>query len=323
MKILVSDSTYAPFNLATEEFLLKHTSDSFLFLYIDEPCIVIGKHQNTYNEINFAYTNNHNIPIFRRLSGGGTVYHDEGNINFCFITSGEEKSKLVDFTHYTQQILDALKDQNINAEMGGRHDLLINNKKISGNASHVFKNRVMHHGTLLFNSNLANLSETLKTDPNKYQGHSVKSVRSMVTTISANTTSELSISIFMNSLMRFFIKKYPSTYVLSDQDYEFIKNLSVTKYETWEWNYGYSPNYEFKKRITLINTLTLVINLHVSKGAITEAIISANKWNEEIQTISKSVKGLNHDLNTVRNHILNPLYLLGLSPTQNEEYLFF
>ena len=124
------------------EVITNFTEDIF-FLYVNEPSIIVGKHQNTLAEINYHYINEKNIPVYRRLSGGGTVYHDLGNLNFCFIKSGQ-RGHLVDFEGTAKPIQEALQSLGVNAEFGKRHDLLIDGKKISGNASHVYKNRVLH-----------------------------------------------------------------------------------------------------------------------------------------------------------------------------------
>ena len=148
------------FNIASEEYLLKNFDDEIIMLYINEPSVIVGKHQNTLAEINYTLAKQKGLSVIRRLSGGGSVFHDLGNLNFTFIKNGTP-GKLVDFKGYTQPIVDALNEIGVNAEFGGHNSLLIGGKKFSGNAEHIYKNRVMHHGTILFSTNLENLAEVL------------------------------------------------------------------------------------------------------------------------------------------------------------------
>ena len=298
---LISKTQDPAYNLATEELLLKHKSEDYLFLYVDSPSIIVGKHQNTYSEINFSNVHNSKIPVFRRLSGGGTVYHDKGNLNFCFITSGKP-GKLIDFEGFTKHVIAALKNMNVNAYFGGRNDLLINGKKISGNASHVFKNRVMHHGTLLFSSDLTLLGNTLKTDPTKYQDKAVKSVRSVVTNISDYTNSDLSFNQFKSEVFHQIISNDVNEYELNKNDIESIQSLIETKYSLWEWNYGYSPDYTFSKRFK-IDRLILNIAFKVHKGVISEVKINASQSADLVKKIFLKLENEQHEYKSILNRL--------------------
>ena len=172
MLILDSPSTDPHFNLAAEEYLLKETDRDYAFFYINGPSIIIGKHQNAWAEINLPWTRKNNIPVVRRISGGGTVWHDEGNLNFSFVLTGEE-GKLVNFREYAAPVLDFLVKLGIPAEFGKRNEIMVEGLKISGNAEHVFRKRVLHHGTLLFSSDLSQLKDALDTDPEEYQDKSI------------------------------------------------------------------------------------------------------------------------------------------------------
>ena len=168
-------------------------------IYRNEPSVIIGKHQNTLAEINHPYLNEHEIHLVRRLSGGGTVYHDMGNINFLFILSGEA-GKLVDFKRFLLPVLTILQNMGLPVEYGGRNDLLIDGKKISGNAEHVFRNRILHHGTLLYSSDLTVLENVLRVSPGKYIDKAVRSVRSKVTNISDYLKSKMTVEKFTQKL---------------------------------------------------------------------------------------------------------------------------
>jgi lipoate-protein ligase A len=271
---IISSNNDAAFNLATEEYLLKNRSEDIFFLYTDSPSIIVGKHQNTYAEINYKEVLNQNISVYRRLSGGGTVYHDSGNLNFCFISNGNN-SQFIDFKIFTKQIVDVLQNIGIRATLGGRNDIILDGKKISGNASHVYKNRLIHHGTLLFNSNLKSLGNSLKTDPIKYQDKAVKSVRSIVTNISEHIETPITFEQFKDLIFKAIIPNNSNKIVLSSDEINKIESLASEKYKTWDWNFGYSPDYTFKKRIRTLNSIYL-IQFSVSKG-----IIKTIQYSEE------------------------------------------
>ena len=265
IKSLSSDPA---FNLATEEYLLRQTDYNACILYINAPAIIVGKHQNAIAEVNLNFTNKHQIPVFRRISGGGTVYHDAGNLNFCFILNGRP-GELVDFKKYTSPIVNYLKTYGINAGYEGSNNLTINGLKISGNAEHVYKSRVLHHGTLLFNSNLETLQISLRPKAINYTDKTIKSKPWPVTNSIDHLNSKMSIYQFQDQLLDYLISHFNYTvYTLSNIENEAIKEISKQRYSTWEWNYGYTPLYEFTKEITVKNRV-LNIQITVKKGIIT------------------------------------------------------
>jgi len=164
------------FNIAAEEYFLKNFQEDIFMLWQNEASIIVGKHQNTLAEINYPYVKENGIPVIRRISGGGTVFHDLGNLNFTFIQNGE-KGKLVDFRKFTDPILAVLNKMGVPAVFEGKNDLRVDGLKISGNAEHVFKNRVLHHGTLLFSSVLNDLGKALKVKTDRFTDKAVKSIR--------------------------------------------------------------------------------------------------------------------------------------------------
>ena len=182
--LCIKDSHTDPyFNIAADEYALKYLEDDCFMLWRNEPSIIVGKHQNTLAEINVDYVMKNNIKVVRRISGGGAVFHDLGNLNFTFVKNAGEDAQ-GDFRKFTQPILDVLQSMGINAKFEGRNDLTIDGKKFSGNAESIWKNRVLHHGTLLFSAVMTDLSAALKVNPLKFQDKAVKSVRSRVTNIS-------------------------------------------------------------------------------------------------------------------------------------------
>ena len=241
MLLINNTNTNAYFNLAMEEYFLKNTNEDIFLLWQNENSIIVGKNQNTLSEINYDYVKENNIKVVRRLSGGGAVFHDLGNINFTFISCND--NSFSDFKKFTMPIVEALKELNVHAEFSGRNDLLIDGQKFSGNAQYNYKNKVMHHGTLLFSSEINDLSNALKVKPSKFQGKSVKSVKSRVTNISSHLDKEMTVLEFKDYLMDFINKRDENShfYELNDKDIESINKLVEEKYSTWEWNFGYSP----------------------------------------------------------------------------------
>jgi len=291
MLLIESNTTNPYFNIAAEEYLLKNFTDDCFVLYQNEPSIIVGKHQNTFAEINYPYTKEKNIPIVRRLSGGGTVYHDLGNLNFAFLKNTENEKNIVDFKKYTEPIIKVLNQLGVNAKLEGHNDIRVNGFKISGNAEHVFKKRVLHHGTLLFSSNLGVLNEAIKAPVNKFSDKAVKSVRSNVANIKDYLNKEISIIEFKNSI--FQLIKYDFIDVLqysfNSSDLEQIQKLITNKYSTWEWTFGYSPDYQFTSKIRT-ETESGDVFLQIEKGVIKTIHISGISDTEEVENFLVGVK---------------------------------
>lgn len=231
MKFLILKTNDPTVNLATEEYLFNTTDDDLFMLWQNEPTVVIGKNQNAYAELNMDYIKNNNIHIVRRITGGGAVYHDLGNLNYTFI-SAKKGSLGIDFEYFTRPIIEALASLGLNAELSGRNDILIDGKKISGNAQHTNKNKVLHHGTLLFDSDLSVLSNALKVDEEKIKAKAIKSVRSRVTNIK-EYLNELEISNFIAVIEKYLNEKYSPERITAPTEEEISEYLN--KYRSEEW----------------------------------------------------------------------------------------
>lgn len=291
------------FNLAAEEYFLKNFQEDFFMLWRSQPAVVVGKHQNALSEINHEYVRTHQIPVARRLSGGGTVFHDLGNLNFTFIRN-VEKIHEVNFKVFTFPIMEALKTFGIEVYTTGRNDLQIEGKKISGNAEHVHRNRVLHHGTLLYNSQLDALKGALKVDLSKFEDKAVQSNRSEVTNIAPYLPIPMRVEEFGNLLFSEISKQLvnPHAYNLNENDLEAIQKLRDEKYNTWDWIFGYSPRYRFKNRFSSPKG-EIAISFLVEKGMLCEVSVSGAISAELSHQISKALLGRPHDLSAVNPSI--------------------
>lgn len=303
MKIVIHSNINQPaINLATEEYILDQMdlSDNYLLFYINQPSIIIGKHQNTHEEINHDYVKRHSIDVVRRISGGGTVYHDFGNLNFSFLSSSENKV-FNDFKTFTEPVICALKKLDISAELSGRNDILVNGRKISGNAQYRRGNRMFCHGTLLFNSDIDAIVSALTVKVDKIQSKGIKSIRSRVANISEFLTTNLNIEEFKQHLIQTIIGdlNQNNTWILRDEDYANIETLAQEKYRSWDWNYGKSPEFNYQNQQRFLFG-EIDIRLHVKEGLITDAKIFGDFFSEHnISELEQGLLNLAYDTPTL------------------------
>lgn len=296
MLCIFLENTVPYFCLAAEEYLLKNYSEDIFMLWQSHNTVVVGKHQNALGEINYRYVNENHTRVARRISGGGTVFHDHGNVNFTFIknVSGPQE---ISFKRFTQPIVDALATLGITAVTSGRNDLLVDNRKISGNAEHVYKNRVLHHGTLLYNSDLENLGNAIRVVPGKYRSKAVQSNRSVVVNISEFIENPPSVNEFIALIMDFQTgaSSENQIYRLAEDEISTIIKLSAEKFETYEWLFGYSPAYSFSNHDKWKDK-ELIIHLNAEKGKITELNLEGGVYDKSSKNkLELNIKGTNHD----------------------------
>ncbi len=309
--LYVMSNSYNPlYNLAAEEYFLKNKTEDYFMLWRSEPAVIIGKHQNLPAEINYPFIRKNNMKVARRLTGGGTVVHDMQNLNFSFIVTGVQ-GKLIDFKKYIAPIIGFLQSIGVAATIGVKNDIRIGESKISGNAEHVFKNRVLHHGTLLFNSNLKNIDMALSVVPGKYQDKAVQSNRAVVTNISQYLAKPMEIEEFAYGLSKFILKNEPAVNAihLSNTDEESIQRLMEEKYITDEWIWGYSPRYTFKNVFDYEGQHWQVM-LEVEKGNIITAELKINGINN--QQISDCFRGLPHRFDVLLKELGKHLNMISL-----------
>jgi lipoate-protein ligase A len=272
MLCLYLTTTDPCFNLAVDEYLLKNRKEDFLILSVNKPSVIIGKHQVAHRETDTAFVTENKIPVIRRISGGGAVYHDEGNLNFSFIIQSTQGSQ-VDFRKYTLPVIEFLSTLGIDAKFEGKNDLKVDGLKISGNAEHVYRQRVLHHGTLLFDSKLEILRRSLRKDTSHYSTRAVSSNPSSVMNLTQKIR-EMTMNEFTGLMFQFFLDRENGNEVtkLSADEIASIGSLAESKYRTWKWNYAYGPEYQINNKIE-IDGIKHQCSLNVKDGIIRECTI--------------------------------------------------
>lgn len=270
MRYIYSPSKDPYWNLALEQYVfdsLDKTYDYFM-LWQNDNAIIIGKFQNTSGEINPAFVKEHGIRVARRLSGGGAVYHDLGNLNFTFIA--DNKGSGFNFSTFCMPVVRALDTLGVKAEISGRNDMTIDGKKFSGNSMYMKSGRVMHHGTIMYDSNLEMLVNALNVPKDKIETKGIKSVKSRVTNIKPYMANEnLPIESLVTALRDFMFEEYEmGEYTLSQKDLNAVKELRDKVYSTWEWNYGYSPKYSIHKERRIDGVGKVEVYMNVQQGVI-------------------------------------------------------
>lgn len=282
------------FNLAAEEYFLDCCQEDVFMLWRNEPAIIVGKFQNSLAEINLDYVQEKHIKVVRRQTGGGAVFHDLGNLNFTFIESNSNGN----FRTFTEPILEVLRQLGVDAHFEGRNDLTINGMKFSGNAQCVHHNRTLHHGTLLFASEMTDLSQALKVNPLKFQDKAVKSVRKRVTNISEHLPDKSFTVMDLKDAIMQYVKSTNANavnYELTDRDKASIQRLVEEKYSTWEWNFGSSPRYTFQKAIKTKGGM-IELYLLLDKGCIKDIKIYGDFFAlKDIYELEQRLTGVQHN----------------------------
>lgn len=289
-------------NLAIEEYVLKNLDihQTYLLFYINEPSIIIGKNQNTVEEINLEYVEEKEIHVVRRLSGGGAVYHDLGNLNFSFITKDDGES-FHNFRKFTEPVIQALQNLGVNAQLQGRNDIVVDGRKISGNAMFATKGRMFSHGTLLFDSKIDSVVSALRVRQDKIESKGIKSIRSRVANISEFLKEPLTMEQFRHLILKniFHEMEQIPTYELTKQDWEKIHELSEQRYQNWDWNYGKSPKFN-SHRSHRFPIGQIDIRLEVEKGKINSCKIFGDFFGVgDVKDIEDNLIGIHYEKDAI------------------------
>ena len=325
MQCYIQSETDPAFNLATEAYLFKNTKNDCFMLWRNDRAIIIGKNQNALSEINPDVVDRHGIPVIRRTTGGGAVYHDLGNVNFTFITTNGNRPE-IDFAAYTRPILAYLNQLSVPARLDGRNDLTVNGLKISGNAQHIHKNRVLHHGTLLFDVDLEMLAAALLADPRKYTDKAVQSIRSRVTNIREHLATSVSIERFIEDLAAHIRHAHNGrTARLTASERAVIADLAEKRYRRWEWNFGTSPEYNFRKSSRTPGG-TIDIRMDVKDGTIRGIRIFGDFFGSaDIAELERRLVGCRHRRSALAkrlNGIRLEQYIKDVTPDQLIDTMF-
>lgn len=299
-------------NLAIEIFLLQEmkVDEPILLFYINEPSIIIGRNQNTIEEINQEYVDAHGIHVVRRFSGGGAVYHDFGNLNFSFIMPDDGNS-FRDFEKLTKPIVQALHEMGVEgAQLKGRNDLVIEDMKFSGNAMYATNGRMFAHGTIMFDSDINEVVNALKVRKDKIESKGIKSIRSRVTNIKPflpKDKQEMTTEAFREEiLLKIFgvdSVDQVKTYTLTDEDWVKINEISDKYYRNWDWNYGKSPAFDIERR-KRFPIGSIEVRFNVQEGKITEAKIYGDFFGlGDIADVEQAFIGARYDKSALKDVI--------------------
>jgi lipoate-protein ligase A len=303
-RLIYSDSYNPWYNLALEEYLLNNTKKNEVMLYLwqNDNTVVIGRNQNAWKECNCRLLENNDGKLARRLSGGGAVYHDLGNLNFTFIMD----KNLYDIHTQLEVILEAVRDSNIDAEFSGRNDLVASGRKFSGNAFYYGTNSSYHHGTILVDTNFESMVNYLQVSKEKIQSKGIESVKSRVVNL-----KELNSSVTIDKMKKEFAKYFKEIYgvnpkkeVISPNQIEEVSKLK-DKYSSWDWRYGQAPDFDitYEKRFKWGD---VQLGLSLTKGKITESKIYSDAMNADlIEDIAEKLKGCQFKIDEITNAINN------------------
>lgn len=299
--LCIQSRSFDPFfNLAAEEYLLRNSREEIFMLWQSNPVVVVGKHQNALAEINYRYVRANDIPVARRLTGGGTVFHDAGNVNFTFIRKGEP-GKMVDFASFIAPVISFLQKLGIEAIRGLKNEILVNGKKISGNAEHVYKDMVLHHGTLLFNSDLDKLAQSIRAGSGRFIDRAVQSNRSSVANLSDCMHSPMGTGEFIDRFMQDILTSYNGKlHTLGRSEAAAIEKIAFEKYRTWEWIYGWSPDYTYMHEHCK-GEVCMNIELNTHRGMIVSCLLDFPALPGEMCTdLMAKLPGTSHEEGNIR-----------------------
>lgn len=302
MKYIVNTSNDPAYNVALEAYAFQKLTDidEIFILWINEPAIIIGRHQNTIQEINKEFIDKNGIHVVRRLSGGGAVYHDLNNLNYTIISNNTQEGAF-DFQTFSKPVIDTLAKLGVKAEFTGRNDLEINGQKFAGNAQAYYKGRMMHHGCLLFDVDMSVLGQALKVSKDKIESKGIKSVRARVTNIVDHLSDKITVQEFSDAILAQMKEEYPEMdeYVLSDAELSEIQAMRDNQFATWDWTYGKAPEYTIERGVRYpAGKITIYAN--VENSTIKSVKIFGDFFGvKPVDDIEKMLEGVRYDYKDV------------------------
>ena len=294
MLLISHDCTDPAWNLALDEYLLTHFTEEVLSLWRNGPSVIVGRNQNALEEIDQDFVRARGIAVVRRLTGGGAVFHDLGNVNYTLVQPYQE-GDFNNYAKFTRPIVDFLAELGVRAELSGRNDLLVEGRKCSGNAQAVRGGRILHHGTLLFSADLSQLAGALRPRDIKIQSKGVKSVSSRVTNLAGHLPEPMRVEAFLDRLRAWFLAR-PGVrpYQLTAEDRAAVDALRAAKYGAWAWNFGASPRYTWARAAKYPFGL-VDVRLRVEGGVIQEAVLYGDYFGRrDSGELAAALAGLPH-----------------------------
>ncbi len=304
MQIILNKCTDPYFNLALEEHLLTGTHGEYFLLWQNSPSVIVGRNQNTYAEINYDFVKANNIPVVRRITGGGAVFHDLGNINYSFIVNSTDRFN--DYAFFSAPVIRALSEAGIDADLSGRNDLLVSGRKISGAAQCAKNGRMLHHATLLLDASVSDLKEALRINPLKIESKGIKSVESRV----ANINSFLENKLTAHNLTALLAKRISEDFSaqvcdVSAADAAAAKQLMAEKYIKDGWNFGSKKDFSVSKQ-TKLDCGLFDVKLNIEKGIIREARIYGDFFTLcDISSLEAALSGVCYTPEALRSFASN------------------
>ena len=304
MIYIETGSTDIFYNLAAEHYFAarKKLGETAFLMWRTTPALVVGKYQNTLEEIRQDYADAHGIQVARRLSGGGTIYADLGGWMFTFIR--QDDSEAIQFRQYTQPIMDALRALDVPAGFNGRNDLLIDGRKFSGNAQYKLTGSTVHHGTLMFDVDIGQMVAATSVADEKIISKSIRSVRERVTNISEHLKEPMDAEAFKRHLIGFVVGEDGARYEPTDEDRAEIARFAREKLATWEWRYGMNPKFSIERAGRFAGG-RIGFRLDVKKGLIAAAAMNGDFFaGEKADQLADALVGCRYERQAVRERLL-------------------
>jgi lipoate-protein ligase A len=304
MRCFINHENNVFYNFAVEEYFVENYNEPVFILWKNNPNVMVGRNQNTYAEVNEEFCKKNNIDIVRRLSGGGAVYSSPENFQYTLILDKNDHQQ-VSFKSLARPLIAFLDTLDIHAEFTGRNDILIEGKKVSGNAQYHNKNILLHHGTILFDVDIDQLTKSLTPDLTKLTAKGIKSIKSRITTIKERLAEEMTVDEFIEKFMDYQLNSSKDNYTksLSSEEKEEILKIKEKRWDQWAWNYGKNPKFSNMKKKKFDSGL-VEINYEVESGAISKMKIYGDFFGDlPVDSLAKEIVGVEFNKNDIRKRV--------------------